>query len=104
MTQEKIDTNMKDIKKKTKNASLEDIKKGWRQKLLHGKYPLSPDYTDVNKATIHQWASNSSLKGETAGFILTAQDLSIPHGYIKQESFKMVLTLILDYAQNRKKQ
>ena len=44
MTQEKIDTNTKpiktakDMKKKDKNTSLEDMKKGWRERPLHGKY------------------------------------------------------------------
>ena len=43
MTQEEIDINTKptklakDIKKKTKNASLQDMKKGWREKPPHGK-------------------------------------------------------------------
>ena len=83
MAQEEIDTNMKptkaakDIKKKAKNASLEDMKKGWREKPLHGKYPLRIDHADVNKTTTHQWLSSSSLKGETEGFILAAQDQSI---------------------------
>ena len=94
----------KDIKKKAKNASLEDMKKGWREKPLHGKYPLRTDHANVDKATTHQWLSSSSLKGETEGFILAAQDQVYPHGYTKQESLRMVLTLIVDYAQRRKKQ
>ena len=60
MAQEEIDANMKptkaakDIQKKAKNASLEDMKKGWREKPLHGKYPLRTDHADVDKATTHQ--------------------------------------------------
>ena len=83
MAQEEIDTNMKprkvakDIKKKAKNASLEDMKKGWREKPLHGKYQLRTDHADLDKATTHQWLSSSSLKGETEGVILAAQDQSI---------------------------
>ena len=44
MTLEKNDTNTKpiktakDMKKKGKNTSLEDMKKGWRERPLHGKY------------------------------------------------------------------
>ena len=83
MTQEEIDINTKptkvakDIKKKAKNASLQDMKKGWREKLLHGKYPLRTGNADVDRATTHQWRSSSSLKGETEGFILVAHDQSI---------------------------
>ena len=53
------------------------MKKGWREKQLHGKYPLRTDNADVDRATTHQWLSSSSLKGETEGFILAAQDKSI---------------------------
>ena len=83
MAQGEIDTIMKptkaakDIKKKAKNASLEDMKKGWREQPLHGTYPLRTDHVDVDKARTHQWLSSSSLKGETEGFILAAQDQSI---------------------------
>ena len=83
MIQEETDINVKatkvakDIKIKAKTASLEDMKKGWREKPLHGKYPLRTDHADVDKATTHQWLSSSSLKGEHEGFILAAQDQSI---------------------------
>ena len=53
------------------------MKKGWRENPLHGRYPLRTDHADVGKATTHQWLSSSSLKGETEGFILAAQDQSI---------------------------
>ena len=71
MTQEQTEINIKptkaakDIQKKAKNASLEDTKKGWREKPLYGKYPLRIDNTNVDRATTHQWLSSSSLKEET---------------------------------------
>ena len=83
MTQEEIDINTKPTKaakkkkKKTKNASLEDMRKGWRERPLHGMYPLRTENADINTATTHQWLSSSSLKGETEGFLLAAQDPSI---------------------------
>ena len=49
VAQEEIDINIKptkaakDITKKSKNASSEDMKKGWREKPLHGKYSLRTD-------------------------------------------------------------
>ena len=66
MSQEEIDINTKptkaanDIKKKSKNASLKDTKKGWRVKPLHGKCHLRTDNTDVARGTTHQWLSSSS--------------------------------------------
>ena len=83
MAQEEINTDMKptkaanDIKKKVKNASLEDMKKGWREKPLHGSYPLRTNHADVDKATTYQRLSSSSSKGETEAFILAAQDQSL---------------------------
>ena len=53
------------------------MKKGWRGKPLHGKYPLTTDHADVNRATTHQWLRSSRLKCETEGYILAAQDQSI---------------------------
>ena len=44
----------KNINKKAKTASLEDMKKEWREKPLHGKYLLKTDNADVEKATTHQ--------------------------------------------------
>ena len=83
LTQEEIDTNTKptkaakDLKKKVKNASLEEMKKGWRETALHGNDPLRTDKADVDRATTHQWLSSSSLNGETDGFVLAAQDQSL---------------------------
>ena len=83
MTQEEIDINTKPtkaakgIKKKAKNAILEDMKKGWREKPLNGKYPLRTANADVDRATTHQWLSSSSLKRENDGFFLAARDQSI---------------------------
>ena len=55
----------KDIKKKTKNISLEDMRKLWKEKPLHGKYTLGTDTADVDRVTTHQRLSSSSLKGDT---------------------------------------
>ena len=51
MAQEEIDINTKptkaakDIKKKNKNAGLEDMQEGWREKPPHGKYLLRTEST-----------------------------------------------------------
>ena len=64
----------KQIKKKAKQGYLDDMKKTWREKSLDGRFPQRTDKGDVDRTLIHQWLSSSSLKGETEGFILTAQD------------------------------
>ena len=51
----------KEIKKKAKQGYLDDMKKTWREKPLHGRYPLRTDNGDVDRTTTHQWLSSSSL-------------------------------------------
>ena len=53
------------------------MKKTWREKPLRGRYPLRTDNGDVDRTTTHQWLRSSSLKGETEGFILAAQEQSL---------------------------
>ena len=67
----------KEIKKKTKQGYLDDMKKTWREKPLSGRYPLRTGNGDVDRTTTHQWLSSSSLKGETEVFILAAKDQSL---------------------------
>ena len=54
MAPEEIEINTKPTKAAKENTSLEDMKKGWREKLLHGKYPLMFDNVDLDRATTHQ--------------------------------------------------
>ena len=68
---------VKEIKKKAKQGYLDDMKKAWRKKSLHGRCPLRTDNGDVDGTTTHQWLSSSSLKGETEDFILAAEDQSL---------------------------
>ena len=67
----------KEIEKNAKQGYLDEMQKTWREKPLHGCYPLRTDNGDDDKTTTHQWLSSSSLKGETEDFTLTAQEQSL---------------------------
>ena len=95
---------VKEIKQKPKQACQEDMKKTWRRKPLHRRYPQRAGNSDADKATAHQWLSSSSMKGETEGLILAAQDQSIPTTTgANQESLKMGLTTSVGYVQTTKR-
>ena len=49
------------------------MKNIWKEKPLHGTYPLITDNDDVDRATKYQWLSSTSLKREDEGFTLTPQ-------------------------------
>ena len=63
----------KDIKKKTKQGYLDNMKMIWIEKPLHERYPVRTDNGGVDRTTTHQWVSSSSPKGEIEGFIIFAK-------------------------------
>ena len=85
----------KEIKKKDKNARLEDLKKGWREKPLHGKHPSRTDNAEVDRATIHQWLRSASLKRKSEEFIQKAPDQSIPTRAYQSRILNYVLILAM---------
>ena len=79
------------------------MKKTWRENPLHRRYAQNTDNGDVDKATTHQWLSNSSMKGETEGFILAVQDQIFQQDCTDQEFLKTGLTSNIGYAQTTKR-
>ena len=79
------------------------MKKTWREKPLHGRYPLRADNDDIDRTTTRQWLSSSSLKGETEGFILAAQDQSLATQVYQAKTLKNGVTQDADYVHIVKK-
>lgn len=45
---------------------------------MHGQYPKRSNRADVHKQNTHQWLRGAGLRAETEGFIMAAQDQSLP--------------------------
>ena len=63
-------------------------KQGWKDKPLHGKYPIRASDLDINSSLTLQWLASSGLKSETEGFIITAQDQGFPTRYFQANVFE----------------
>ena len=68
----------KQIKAHAKTKNINELKEGWKDKPLHGKYPIRASDPDVNFSLTHHWLASSDLKSQTEGFIIAAQDQSLP--------------------------
>ena len=53
---------------------MEIMKENWEAKPMHGQYPVRVNKVDVDKEGTHKWLKIASLKGETEGFIVAAQE------------------------------
>ena len=50
------------IKAQAKTKNISELKEGWKDKPLHGKYPIHASDPDVNFSLTHQWLASSGLK------------------------------------------
>ncbi|KAF2891892.1 hypothetical protein ILUMI_14281 [Ignelater luminosus] len=64
-------------KKKIKNKILEEIKKKWVEKQMHGQYPRAVQEHLIEKKRTYKWLRKRELKGKTKSLIIAAQDQAI---------------------------
>ena len=67
----------KKVKKLAKQKALQLIKDSWEIKPMHGQYPKGMNKPDIDAEKTHRWLKSSSLKSETEGLIIAAQDQSL---------------------------
>ena len=67
----------KRVKQHAKALALDNIKKKWESKNMHGQYPSRIKEADVDFKQTNNWLKGTGLKAETEGLIIAAQDQSL---------------------------
>ena len=68
----------KKIYAQAKTKKNNELKEGWKDKPLHGKYLIRASDPEVNSSLTHKWLASLGLKSEAKGFIIVAQEQSLP--------------------------
>ena len=74
LKQRKIFSCSKRVRQEKNNGN---DKRKLGKKPIHGQCPYRVKKADVDKENTHKWLRSASLKGETEGFIIIAQDQSL---------------------------
>ena len=65
-------------KRQAKTKKNNELKEGWKDKLLHGKYPICASDSDVSFFLIYLQLASLGMQSETEEFIIAAQGQSFP--------------------------
>ena len=71
-------THARRTKAKAKHQGRQQLRSKLESKALHGKYPQRVKQADVDQGKTHRWLKAGGLKEVTEGFIIVAQDQSLP--------------------------
>ena len=74
-----------ETKRQSKTKENNELKEGWKDKLLHGKYHICTSDSDVSLFLIHQQLVLLGMQSETEGFIIAAQGQSFPRPELSNE-------------------
>ena len=71
-----------------KHQGRQQFRSKWESKALHGKYPQRVKQAGMDQDKTHRWLKAAGLKAETEGFMIAAQDQSLPTRWYQHKILK----------------